>query len=75
MVKAHDVLVRILTTITSNIDLPLDRYVILNMPAAGKRTSRAASGQGVGVVCVESVSVRSFVAMALFSGWACSRFQ
>lgn len=33
MVKAHDVLVRILTTITSNIDLPLDRYVILNIPA------------------------------------------
>ena len=46
--------VKILTTITSNIDLPLDRYVILNIPAAGERTSRAASGQGVGVVCVES---------------------
>ena len=41
--------VRILTTITSNIDLPLDRYVIFNIPAAGERVSVAASGQGVGV--------------------------
>ena len=53
--------VRILTTITSNIDLPLDRYVIFNIPAAGERVSVAASGQGVGVVCVGTVSVRSFV--------------
>ena len=41
--------VKILTTITSNIDLPLDRYVIFNIPAAGERVSVAASGQGVGV--------------------------
>ena len=63
MVKAHDVLVRILTTITSNIDLPLDRYVILNIPAAGEGTlARGTSGQGVGVVCVGSGS--SFVRLA-----------
>ena len=64
MVKAHDVLVRILTTITSNIDLPLDRYVILNIPAAGEGTlARGTSGQGVGVVCKGSGSFRSFVAL------------
>ena len=66
MVKAHDVLVRILTTITSNIDLPLDRYVILNIPAAGEGTlARGTSGQGVGVVCVGSF-VRLWLAVASF---------
>jgi len=74
--KAHHVLDGELTTITSNIDLPLDRYVIIIFQREGGRWCGQQQSR-VGAVVAVAVSVRlltvaygdGMVAMAW--GWAC----
>lgn len=68
--KAHHVLDGELTTITSNIDLPLDRYVIIIFQREGGRWCGQQQSR-VGAVVIGSFMAMAWWRMAWGLRWAC----